>query len=126
MQAETLKRDTGNYAKLGGESIESISAPQRTTPEVGGTCPARIAIDIVPQCSLTVGASGRPGMDSEEIKRRIVELQVEHRDLDDAIASLVQQPGMDELTLRRLKKRKLQIKDAIVQLQMQLVPDIPA
>ncbi|HYS13142.1 MAG TPA: YdcH family protein [Burkholderiaceae bacterium] len=65
-------------------------------------------------------------MDSEEIKRRIVELQVEHRDLDDAIASLVQQPGMDELTLRRLKKRKLQIKDAIVQLQMQLVPDIPA
>jgi len=75
---------------------------------------------------LTVGASGRPGMDSEEIKRRIVELQVEHRDLDDAIASLAQQTDMDELTLRRLKKRKLQIKDAIVQLQMQLVPDIPA
>jgi len=65
-------------------------------------------------------------MDSEEIKRRIVELQVEHRDLDDAIASLAQQTDMDELTLRRLKKRKLQIKDAIVQLQMQLVPDIPA
>ena len=75
---------------------------------------------------MTVGASGRPGMDSEEIKRRIVELQVEHRDLDDAIAGLAQQSGMDELTLRRLKKRKLQIKDAIVQLQMQLVPDIPA
>ena len=65
-------------------------------------------------------------MDSEEIKRRIVELQVEHRDLDDAIARLVDQPGIDDLTLRRLKKRKLQIKDAIVQLQMQLVPDIPA
>jgi hypothetical protein len=65
-------------------------------------------------------------MDSEEIKRRIVELQVEHRDLDDAIARLADQPGIDELTLRRLKKRKLQIKDTIVQLQMQLVPDIPA
>jgi hypothetical protein len=65
-------------------------------------------------------------MDSEEIKRRIVELQVEHRDLDDAIARLVVQTGVDELTLRRLKKRKLQIKDAIVQLQMKLVPDIPA
>ncbi|HUL63925.1 MAG TPA: YdcH family protein [Burkholderiaceae bacterium] len=65
-------------------------------------------------------------MDSEEIKRRIVELQVEHRDLDDAIARLVDQPGIDDLTLRRLKKRKLQIKDTIVQLQMQLVPDIPA
>ncbi len=65
-------------------------------------------------------------MDTEEIKRRIVELQVEHRDLDDAIARLVQQTGVDELTLRRLKKRKLQIKDSIVQLQMKLVPDIPA
>jgi hypothetical protein len=65
-------------------------------------------------------------MDPEEIKRRIVELQVEHRDLDDAIARLADQPGVDELTLRRLKKRKLQIKDSIVQLQMKLVPDIPA
>ena len=65
-------------------------------------------------------------MDSEEIKRRIVELQVEHRDLDDAISRLAQESGVDELTLRRMKKRKLQIKDAIVQLQMQLVPDIPA
>ena len=65
-------------------------------------------------------------MDNEEIKRRIVELQVEHRDLNDAIERLVQQSGVDELTLRRLKKRKLQIKDAIVQLQMKLVPDIPA
>ena len=65
-------------------------------------------------------------MDSEEIKRRIVELQIEHRDLDDAIARLAEQVGIDDLTLRRLKKRKLQIKDAIVQLQMKLVPDIPA
>jgi hypothetical protein len=65
-------------------------------------------------------------MDTEQIKRRIVELQIEHRDLDEAIARLADQPGVDELTLRRLKKRKLQIKDAIVHLQMQLVPDIPA
>jgi hypothetical protein len=65
-------------------------------------------------------------MDSEEVKRRIIELQVEHRDLDDAIARLADQAGVDELQLRRLKKRKLQIKDSIVQLQMQLVPDIPA
>ena len=65
-------------------------------------------------------------MDSEQIKRRIVELQVEHRDLDAAITRLASDSGVDELTLRRLKKRKLQIKDTIVQLQMQLVPDIPA
>ena len=60
------------------------------------------------------------------VARRIVELQVEHRDLDDAISRLSIQSGVDELQLRRLKKRKLQIKDMLVQLQMQLVPDIPA
>ncbi len=65
-------------------------------------------------------------MEGDQIKRRIVELQIEHRDLDDAIARLSMQSGADELSLRRLKKRKLQIKDAITQLQMQLVPDIPA
>ncbi len=65
-------------------------------------------------------------MESDEIKRRIIELQVEHRDLDEAIARLGEQPGIDEIRLRRLKKRKLQIKDTIYMLQMQLVPDIPA
>lgn len=64
--------------------------------------------------------------DVETIKRRIIELQVEHRDLDQVIDRLAGQPGTDELQLRRLKKRKLQIKDEIVLLQMQLVPDIPA
>lgn len=65
-------------------------------------------------------------MEQDEIKRRIIELQVEHRDLDDAIERLGQQPGVDELSLRRLKKRKLQIKDSVRLLEMQLVPDIPA
>jgi hypothetical protein len=67
-----------------------------------------------------------PGMDTEEIKRRIIELQIEHRDLDEAIARMAQQSGADELQLRRLKKRKLQIRDAMTLLQMRLVPDIPA
>jgi hypothetical protein len=65
-------------------------------------------------------------MDIEDIKRRLIELQVEHRDLDEAIERLGQQSGVDELKLRRLKKRKLQIKDSISQLEMLLVPDIPA
>lgn len=65
-------------------------------------------------------------MEPEEIKRRIIELQVEHRDLDMAIAGLAEAPSVDELQLRRLKKRKLQIKDSIALLQMRLVPDIPA
>jgi hypothetical protein len=65
-------------------------------------------------------------MDEEQIKRRIVELQTEHRDLDDAIERLSQQPGVDELRLRRLKKRRLMLRDCIARLQMELVPDNPA
>lgn len=65
-------------------------------------------------------------MDSESIRQRIIELQVEHRDLDQIIARLAAEATHDELQLRRLKKRKLQIKDELVVLQIQLVPDIPA
>ncbi len=65
-------------------------------------------------------------MDQDDIKRRIIELQIEHRDLDEAIERLALQPGVDELALRRMKKRKLQIKDSLRLLEMRLVPDIPA
>lgn len=91
---------------------------------------------------------------NDEIKRRIIELQIEHRDLDLAIEALSrrlessmgggiggsiggqaesgsapgsgEKAGFDEIGLRRLKKRKLLIKDALTRLQMRLVPDIPA
>ena len=63
---------------------------------------------------------------AEEIKRRIGELNLEHRDLDRAIEALEQNPLHDELQLKRLKKRKLMLKDQIFMLQRQLVPDIPA
>jgi hypothetical protein len=53
-------------------------------------------------------------------------LRVEHRDLDDAIARLQQGPYVDDLQLRRLKKRKLQLKDFIARLESQLIPDIDA
>lgn len=62
----------------------------------------------------------------EDIQRRIIELEVEHRDLDNVIQMLVQDATHDELQLRRLKKRKLQLKDHITLLKMQLVPDTPA
>lgn len=65
-------------------------------------------------------------MDGEQIRLRIVELQIEHRDLDDAIERLSLQSGVDELRLRRMKKRRLLLRDWIVRLQMELVPDIPA
>lgn len=64
--------------------------------------------------------------DIKVVQSRIVELQIEHRDLDDVIDRLSTTPGHDELQLRRLKKRKLQLKDTITLLQMRLIPDIPA
>ena len=63
---------------------------------------------------------------SEEIKQRISELGLEHRDLDRAIEALALHPVHDELQLQRLKKRKLHLKDLIAQLERSLVPDIPA
>lgn len=62
----------------------------------------------------------------EEIQRRIVELEVEHRDLDTVIEILTRDVNHDELQLRRLKKHKLQLKYHISLLKMQLIPDIPA
>ena len=64
--------------------------------------------------------------DIEAIQSRIVELQIEHRDLDAVIARLSDTVAHDELQMRRLKKRKLQLKDSITLLEMRLIPDIPA
>ncbi len=62
----------------------------------------------------------------EAIKARIVAMKLEHRDLDIAIQKLVEDPGYDQLRLRRLKKRKLQLKDSIAKLKSLLIPDMPA
>jgi hypothetical protein len=62
----------------------------------------------------------------KSIKERIEQLKVEHRDLDGVIARLPHDPACDELQLRRLKRRKLLLKDQITLLERQLTPDIPA
>jgi hypothetical protein len=59
-------------------------------------------------------------------QQRLVQLTIEHRDLDTAIERLAQDPGHDELQLRRLKRRKLLLKDQIAFLQRQFDPDVPA
>ena len=64
--------------------------------------------------------------DLQPLYDRIVELQIEHRDLDLSLLALQSSVPPDELTIRRLKKRKLAIRDAIMQLQRRLVPDTPA
>jgi len=64
--------------------------------------------------------------DNAEIQTQITLLTVEHRDLDVVIQTLISASHSDELQLQRLKKRKLQLKDHIKLLQMQLIPDEPA
>ncbi len=64
--------------------------------------------------------------DPGEIARLIADLREEHRDLDAAIIRLSDDPGVDQLQLRRMKKRKLKLKDWIAYLESQLIPDLDA
>jgi len=64
--------------------------------------------------------------DHEFHERELVRLRQEHRDLDDAILALEHLGSPDKLQIQRLKKRKLMLKDRIVQLSDRLTPDIIA
>ena len=61
-----------------------------------------------------------------DIAQRLLELREEHRDLDRAIYSMSQEPTVDQLQLRRMKKRKLKLKDWISHLESMLIPDLDA
>ena len=66
-------------------------------------------------------------MDHEEMLRlRLEILKREHGDLDTAIRAMEENPARDQLTVRRLKKQKLALKDRIAQLEDELFPDIIA
>jgi len=64
--------------------------------------------------------------DPGEIVHLIADLREEHRDLDEAITRLSEDASVDQLRLRRLKKRKLKLKDWIAYLESQLIPDLDA
>jgi len=64
--------------------------------------------------------------DPAEIVRLIADLREEHRDLDEAIARLSDDSSVDQLRLRRMKKRKLKLKDWIAYLESRLIPDLDA
>ena len=57
---------------------------------------------------------------------RLRQLRIEHRDLDDIISRLALDFKVDELQMKRLKKRKLMLKDQITRLESQLIPDLNA
>jgi hypothetical protein len=64
--------------------------------------------------------------DVAELRRRLEELRLEHRDLDDVIARVAETAAYNQVQLQRLKKRKLLLKDQIAKLESQLLPDIIA
>jgi len=64
--------------------------------------------------------------DISEITQLLGELREEHRDLDLAINRMALDPWQDQLQLRRLKKRKLKLKDWIARLESKLIPDLDA
>jgi hypothetical protein len=64
--------------------------------------------------------------DLDEMKRRLNELKVEHRDMDDVIDRLLEAAPFDQLQVQRLKKRKLMLKDQILRLESSILPNITA
>jgi hypothetical protein len=64
--------------------------------------------------------------DPAVIARRLIELRTEHRDLNLLIDRLSADHGIDQLTLTRMKKRKLRLKDEIARLESRLIPDLGA
>jgi hypothetical protein len=65
-------------------------------------------------------------LDVEALKATLAALKTEHRDLDEVIARLADRAPFDQLQLRRLKKRKLLLKDQISKIESELLPDIIA
>jgi hypothetical protein len=70
--------------------------------------------------------TGVVGPNEVAARAKLTQLTQEHRDLDAAIEALAQAPNPDLLTLSRLKKRKLQLKDEITEINNGLLPDIIA
>ncbi len=64
--------------------------------------------------------------ETDTYKKKVAELRVEHRDLDDVINRLSTDPEVDEFQLKRMKKRKLYLKDQIAYLESKIIPNLNA
>lgn len=115
----------------------AAAAKQGYMPRLGYTCPRQPCRLRAPARSrMLAGIVGadcirpdRRSMDNsspQEIRAKLEQLRLEHRDLDIAIGRLAEDLRTNELQLKRLKKRKLQLKDYIAKLESQLIPDLDA
>jgi hypothetical protein len=65
-------------------------------------------------------------LDKDKLREQLHELQMEHRDLDEAILRLTETPVHDMIALQRMKKRKLALKDMVIKIESMLIDDIIA
>jgi hypothetical protein len=72
------------------------------------------------------GSRRMTDQEEEELRRELLQLRQEHRDLDAAIAAMVETGNIDTIRIQRLKKRKLVLKDRIAEIEDRLLPDIIA
>jgi|SRR3954470_17361823 len=92
---------------------------------VPGSAPVAISAAKAAVEALRAAAAMKRDEDSE-LRTQLAQLRQEHRDLDVAIEALHNTPGSDLLQVQRLKKRKLHLRDRIIQIEDQLTPDIIA
>jgi hypothetical protein len=95
-----------DFVLLSG-SAPAVGSPFQTIPE-------------------TIRAAAMTEEEKRELHAQLARLRQEHRDLDAAIEALHTAPGSDLLQVQRLKKRKLHLRDRIIQIEDQLTPDIIA
>ena len=70
--------------------------------------------------------TGMDKIDTESLALKLMELKVEHRALDEVIDQYIKSGQVDNLLIKRLKKRKLQLKDFIARIESRLIPDLNA
>lgn len=70
--------------------------------------------------------TGMDNNETETLTLKLMELKVEHRDLDVVIDQYIQSGQVNDLLIKRLKKRKLQLKDFIARIESRLIPDLNA
>jgi hypothetical protein len=83
-------------------------------------------IEETESASLPAGMNDKVDTESFKDFAKLRELRISHRDLDDLIDRLSHDPLVDQLRIRRLKKRRLILKDMIAQMESSLIPDLDA
>jgi hypothetical protein len=70
--------------------------------------------------------TGMDNNDTDTLTLKLMELKIEHRDLDVVIDQYVNSGQVNDLLIKRLKNRKLQLKDSITRIESRLIPDLNA